>query len=108
MKWKTLASVLAIAAFTGCGSDRETELTEQQITVITRAAGMLARNMAYSPDAEEWSSMPEADTMNLLEELSQEHTDLWPRFFRAAADSSIKLIQLEEQARQEALQLEML
>lgn len=99
------ASALLIFA---CGSSEESALTPEETRMISDAAGMLARNLAFLPDSTGWSPMPDGDVIYRLETLSHEHLDLWPLFFRAAADTSAKLEQLQLQEQQELQQFELL
>jgi len=91
-----------------CGYDNTDELSSDQIDLIATAAGMLARNLAYLPDSPLWSEPPDESVLGELELMALEHTDVWPLFFRAAADSAGKFEQIELQTQREAIQAEML
>lgn len=69
---------------------------------------MLARNLAYLPADSNWSESPDEALVAEIELMAETHTDAWPTFFRAAADTAMKLDQIELQAQQEAIQAEML
>jgi hypothetical protein len=84
------------------------ELMPEQLALVSTGAGMLARNLAYMPGDSNWSKPPEAGLLAELEAMAEDRSDIWPLFFRAAADSAAKLDQLEMQARQEAVQAELL
>lgn len=96
--------ILAMA----CGEKSATELTPIQMNAITTGAGMLARNLAYLPADSSWSEAPDEALIQELELMSVNHTEVWPTFFRAAADTAMKLDQIELQTQQEAIQAEML
>lgn len=83
-------------------------MTAEEARLISDAAGMLARNLAFLPDSTGWSPLPDDETLSRLELMSNEHIDLWPLFFRAAADTSAKLEQLELQAQREEQQFDLL
>ncbi len=91
-----------------CGEKPATELTPVQTNTIATGAGMLARNLAYLPADSGWSEAPNDAFIQELELMSVEHTEVWPNFFRAAADTAMKLDQIELQAQQEAIQAELL
>lgn len=91
-----------------CGDKPATELTPEQLNTISEGAGMLARNLAYIPADSNWSEAPDQALITELELIAERHTDLWPLFFRAAADTANKLEQLELQAQQEAIQADLL
>jgi len=105
-KTKTLLMLLILAL--ACKEESTTELTPIQMNTITTGAGMLARNLAYLPADSSWSEAPDEAFVQELELMSVGHTEVWPAFFRAAADTAMKLDQLELQAQQEAIQAEML
>ncbi len=105
---KTVFVLALFLAAASCGNKSATELTTEQMELVTTGAGMLARNLSYMPDSAGWSEAPDQELLDELENLAQSHTELWPVFFRAAADTASKLDQLEQQARQEAIQAELL
>ena len=105
-KTNTLLMLLILAL--ACGEKSATELTPIQMNTITAGAGMLARNLAYLPADSSWSEAPDEAFVQELELMSVEHTEVWPTFFRAAADSAMKFDQLELQAQREAIQAELL
>lgn len=105
-KTKSLLILLSLAL--ACGEKPETELTPVQLNTITTGAGMLARNLTYIPADSGWSEAPDEAFVQELELMSVGHTEVWPTFFRAAADTAMKLDQIELQAQQEAIQAEML
>ncbi len=69
---------------------------------------MLARNLAFLPSDSSWSEPPGDELIAELELMSKVNSEIWPTFFRAAADTALKLDQIELQAQQEAIQAEML
>lgn len=105
---KTAILLISIILLLACGGSSSTELTPEQLSTISTGAGMLARNLAYLPADSNWSEAPDKEFLSELELMSVEHTEAWPTFFRAAADTAMKLDQLELQAQQEAIQAEML
>ncbi|MEA3266782.1 MAG: hypothetical protein U9P42_07555 [Candidatus Fermentibacteria bacterium] len=105
-KTKTLLVLLILVL--ACKEKPATELTPIQMSTITTGAGMLARNLAYLPADSSWSEAPDEAFIQELELMSVNHTEVWPTFFRAAADTAMKLDQLEIQEQQEAIQAEML
>jgi len=95
-------------AAASCSDKSASELTVEQMNVITTGAGMLARNLSYMPDSTGWSEPPGQELLDEIENLAQSHTEVWPVFFRAAADTASKLDQLEQQSRLEAAQADLL
>ncbi|MCK5785845.1 MAG: hypothetical protein KAH54_04700 [Candidatus Sabulitectum sp.] len=100
--------LMAFILISSCGDKPATELTPEQLNTISENAGMLARNLAYLPSDSSWSEAPDEALTAELELMAEKHTDVWPLFFRAAADTANKLEQLELQAQQEAIQAELL
>ncbi len=100
-------SILTVIA-ASCSENPATDFTAEQMNIITTGAGMLARNLAFLPDSAGWSEAPGRELTEQLELMSETNTEVWPVFFRAAADTAMKLDQLEQQAQQEAIQAEML
>jgi hypothetical protein len=107
MKKKCTAFLIALAALS-CGREPEPEFTPAETELITTAAGMLARNLAYSPDSSNWSPPPDEEMIAELEALAEQHFKVWPIFFRATADTSSKLEQILIQSQQEEQQLQLL
>lgn len=107
MKMRCTAFLIALACLS-CGGEPEPEFTPVETELITTAAGMLARNLAYCPDSAGWSPSPGEEMMLELELMSERHFELWPTFFRAAADSAAKLEQILIQRQQEDQQLQLL
>lgn len=105
---KTVFFIMLPILLLACGESSTRELTPEQLVSISTGAGMLARNLAYLPADSSWSEAPGEALITELELMSVNHTDVWPTFFRAAADTAMKLDQLELQAQQEAIQAEML
>ncbi len=100
-----LVSLMLLLA---CGEDSTSELTAEQLSIISSGAGLLARNLAYLPTDSNWTESPDESLLSELEQMSKENTEVWPMFFRAAADTAMKFDQLEIQAQQEAIQSELL
>ena len=107
MKKKCTAFLIALAALS-CGREPEPEFTPAETELITTAAGMLARNLAYPPDSSGWSPPPGEEMILELEALSERHFHLWPLFFRATADTASKLEQILIQRQQEEQQSQLL
>jgi len=105
---KTVFVLILFLTAASCSSKSAADLTAEQMDMLTTGAGMLARNLSYMPDSAGWSEAPGPELLNELEILSQSHTELWPVFFRAAADTAMKLDELEQQFRLEAAQAELL
>lgn len=105
---KTTTILIPLILLLACGESSTTELTPGQMNIISTGAGMLARNLAYLPADSNWSEAPGEELISELELMSVKHTDVWPTFFRTAADSAGKLEQLEILAQREAIQAEML
>lgn len=105
---KTITLLMLLFLALACGEKSATELTPIQMNTITTSAGMLARNLAYLPADSSWSEAPDESLIQELELMSVNNTEVWPTFFRAAADTAMKLDQIELQAQQEAIQAEML
>lgn len=91
-----------------CGSDPGPEFTPEEMDLITSAAGMLARSLAYFPGSAGWSPEPDNEMIAELESLAARQVELWPVFFRAAADTAAKLEQLMIQQQQESQQSQLL
>ena len=91
-----------------CGENSTSELTAEQLSIINSGAGLLARNLAYLPTDSNWTEPPDEHFFSELEQMSEANTEVWPTFFRAAADTAMKLDQIEIQAQQEAIQSQML
>lgn len=91
-----------------CGKGNEPVLAPGEMETVTGAAGMLARNLAYMPDSSGWSPPPNGALMSDLESLAKVHVELWPVFFKAAADTAAKLEQLMIQQQQEQQQEQLL
>lgn len=106
MKKRCTAFLLLLAAALSCGGEPEPEFTPEEAHLIASAAGMLARNLAYLPDSAGWSPPPGPELIMELEAMAEARVELWPTFFRAAADTAAKLeqlliqMQLEEQQSQ--------
>ncbi len=105
---KAAILLIPLILLISCGEEPASDLTQEQLNIISTGAGMLARNLAYLPADSNWSEAPEEGLISELELMAETHTDVWPLFFRAAADSAGKLEQLEIQAQREAIQAEML
>jgi hypothetical protein len=105
---KTLFLLMSLACLFSCGYKTTDDLSGDQLNFIYTSAGMLARNLAYLPGSPGWCEPPGESVLEELELLAQEHTDVWPLFFRAAADSAGKIEQIELQTQHEAIQAEML
>lgn len=106
---KTILMVTTLALVISCGGNNETtELMPEQLRIISECASMLARNLAFLPEEPGWSAAPGQELIAEIELMNRTHTEVWPVFFRAAADTATKLNQLEIQAQQEAAQAEML
>ncbi len=105
---KTAILLIPIVLLLACGENSTTELTPEQLNKISTGAGMLARNLSYLPADSNWSEAPDEVFIQELDVMSVVHTEVWPTFFRAAADSAMKFDQLELQAQQEAVQAELL
>ncbi len=107
MKTRRIAFLLFLTALS-CGGEPEPVFTPAETELISTAAGMLARNLAYIPDSSGWSPPPGEEMLMELEAISERHFELWPFFFRAAADSASKLEQLLIQRQQEEQQMQLL
>ncbi len=105
---KTKILLILTLILVGCGEKSTSELTVVQQAKITTGAGMLARNLTYLPGDSAWSEIPSEQYMADLVLIAEEHTEVWPIFFRAAADTAMKIEQLEMQLQQEARLQEML
>lgn len=105
---KTAILLIPMVLILACGESSTTELTPEQLNKISTGAGMLARNLSYLPADSNWSEAPDEGFIQELEVMSAAHTEVWPTFFRAAADSAMKFDQFELQAQQEAIQAELL
>ncbi len=105
---KNIILLIPLMMLTSCGENTTSELTPHQLNIIAAGAGQLARNLAYLPTDSSWAPAPGDSIISELELMSLEHTDVWPTFFRAAADTAMKFDQLMQQAQQEAIQAEML
>ncbi len=107
MKMRRIAFLLILAALS-CGGEPEPVFTPVETELISTAAGMLARNLAYLPDSSGWSPPPSEEMLIELEAISNRHFELWPVFFRAAADSASKLEQILIQRQNEEQQMQLL
>ena len=94
--------------FLSCGGEDDPVFTAEEMQLITSAAGSTARNLAYSPEDENWSPAPNGETLAMLEEISSRNVELWPVFFRTAADTAAKLEQILVMEQQEQQQSELL
>jgi hypothetical protein len=101
------ACILAGLA-SSCRGTEESSLLKENEPLLAEAAGMLARNLAYAEGHRFWSPPPGPETIDELSALAVTSVELWPMFFKFAADSAAKLELLEVQARQEELQLQLL
>ena len=110
MKHLQLPAILLVSLMLSlaCGEDSTSELTIEQLSIISSGAGLLARNLAYLPTDSKWTEPPDELLLSELEQMSKENVQVWPTFFRAAADTAMKLDQLEIQAEQEAIQSQLL
>lgn len=97
---------LGALSLVSCGNSPGPSPAEMEL--VTSAAGMLARNLAYLPDAPGWSQPPDEQMMANLETMAKRNIEIWPVFFRAAADTAAKLEQLNIQQLQEDRQSEIL
>jgi len=102
---RNLVCIAIIVIAVSCGEKPGPTLTEGEMELISGAAGMLARNLAYLPDSSGWSPAPDISVISELEGLAAANVEVWPVFFRAAADTAAKLEQIMIQQQQE-LQLE--
>lgn len=100
------ASVLLILV--ACGGEPGPEFTPEDMELITEAASMTARNLAFLPDSAGWSPPPDSTAILALEQLALRNVETWPVFFRAAADTASKLEQLMIQAQREEQQFQLL
>ena len=105
---KNIILLVSLMILTSCGENTASELTPYQLNIIAEGAGQLARSLAYLPSDSNWTPAPGENIISELELMSLEHTDVWPAFFRAAADTAMKFDQLLQQAQREAIQEEML
>ena len=92
----------------GCGKEKDVIPTATQMESIATAAGMLARNLAFESDNANWSQAPDQAQLEAIEQLAKENVIIWPTFFRAAADSAMKLEQIDMQEARDAIQSDML
>lgn len=102
-----ILSVISLANLS-CGSGEEQRFTREDTELITVTAGMLARNLAFTPEDSMWSPAPDPGSLARLEELAETDAGVWPLFFRAASDSAMKFEQLVINRQAEAQQAELL
>ncbi len=104
------ATILLVSAMLllACGENSDSQLTPEQLSRINSGAGLLARNLAYLPTDSNWTEPPDELFLSELELMAEENIEVWPIFFRAAADTAMKLDQIEIEAQREAIQSELL
>jgi hypothetical protein len=107
MKTLLAASILLLLG-SSCGGKPAPEFSPGEMEVITAAAGMVARNLAYAPGSPEWSPAPDEAVTAYLDSLAEGHMQLWPVFFRAAADTASKIEQIMIQRTAEEQQSQLL
>ncbi len=105
---KIILLIPVLFIWLACGTEPGPEFTPEEMELISEAASMTARNLAFLPDSAGWSPPPDSTAIMALERIARRQVELWPVFFRAAADTALKLEQLMIQAQREEQQFQLL